>query len=176
MNTVLNPVSGLLGYIYRVSGNLSYDDIRGSKDAFRHLFVWSGVWQGAGWASIIYLSSLSGVPDELHEAAKIDGASRLRRVWSVDLPTIIPIICLQLIMRVGTLMSVGYQKAYLMQNNQNIDVSELISTYVYKRGIQENNMSFGTAIGLLNSAINMALVYTANYVTNALSDGELGLF
>ena len=176
LNTVLNPVSGLLGYIYRVSGNLSYDDIRGSKDAFRHLFIWSGVWQGAGWGSIIYLSSLSGVPDELHEAAKIDGASRLRRVWSVDLPTLIPIICLQLIMRVGGLMSVGYQKAYLMQNNQNIDVSELISTYVYKAGIQANNMSFGSAIGLLNSAINMGLVYLANYVTNALSDGELGLF
>lgn len=176
LNTILNPVSGFLGYINRITGNLAYEDIRGSKDTFRHLFVWSGVWQGAGWSSIIYLSSLSGVPDELHEAAKIDGASRLRRVWSVDLPTIIPIICLQLIMRVGSLMSVGYQKAYLMQNTQNLDVSELISTYVYKRGIQQNNLSFGSAIGLLNSAINMGLVYLANFVTNALSDNELGLF
>ena len=176
LNTVLNPVSGLLGYIYRITNSEIYEDIRGSKDAFRHLFVWSGVWQGAGWSSIIYLSSLSGVPDELHEAAKIDGASRLRRVWSVDLPTITPIICLQLILRVGTLMSVGYQKAYLMQNEQNMDVAEIISTYVYKKGIQQNNMSFGTAIGLLNSAINMSLVYLANFVTNALSDNELGLF
>ena len=176
LNTILNPVSGFLGYINRVAGNLAYEDIRGSKDTFRHLYVWSGVWQGAGWSSIIYLSSLSGVPDELHEAAKIDGASRLRRVWSVDIPTLIPIICLQLIMRVGALMSVGYQKAYLMQNTQNLDVSELISTYVYKRGIMNNNMSFGSAVGLLNSVINMGLVYLANFVTNALSDNELGLF
>lgn len=176
LNTILNPVSGFLGYINRATGNLNYEDIRGSKDTFRHLFVWSGIWQGMGWSSIIYLSSLSGVSDDLHEAAKIDGASRVRRIFAVDLPCIIPIICLQLIMRVGGIMSVGYQKAYLMQNTQNIDVSELISTYVYKRGIMQNNMSFGSAIGLLNSVINMGLVYLANFVTNALSDNELGLF
>ena len=176
LNTVLNPVSGFLGAIYRLLGVSGYDDIRGSKDAFRHLYVWSGIWQGAGWSAILYVSALSGVPDELHEAAKLDGASRLRRVWSIDLPTILPTICLMLIMRFGSIMSVGYQKAYLMQNSMNIDTSEIISTYVYKQGIAKNNMSFGSAIGLLNSVINMALVFTVNAITNALSDNELGLF
>lgn len=176
LNTVLNPVSGLLGAFYRLFGIIGADDIRGSKDAFIHLYVWSGVWQSTGWSAILYVSALSGVPDELHEAAKLDGASRLRRVWSIDLPTILPTICLMLIMRFGSIMSVGYQKAYLMQNQMNIDASEIISTYVYKQGIAKNNMSFGTAIGLLNSVINMVLVFAVNAITNALSDNELGLF
>lgn len=176
LNTVLNPVSGMLGALYNLLGITGVDDIRGSKEAFRHLYVWSGVWQGMGWSSIMYLSALSSVPEELHEAAKLDGASRLRRVWSVDIPTILPTICLMLILRFGSVMSVGYQKAYLMQNKMNLQTSEIISTYVYKQGIQQNNMSFGTAIGLLNSVINMALVFLVNAITNWLSDNELGLF
>lgn len=176
LQSVLNPVSGMLGSIYRMLGIKGVDDIRGSKDAFRHLYVWSGIWQTAGWSSIIYLSALSGVPDELHEAAKLDGASRLRRVWSVDLPTILPTIALMLIMRFGSIMSVGYQKAYLMQNQMNKETAEIISVYVYTQGIQKGDMSFGTAIGLLNSVINMALVFLVNAITNALSDNELGLF
>ena len=176
LNTVLNPVTGFLGQIYKFFGVVGGADIRGSKEAFRHLYVWSGVWQGMGWSSIMYLSALSAVPDELHEAAKLDGASRLRRVWSVDLPTILPTICLMLIMRFGGIMSVGYQKAFLMQNPMNFETSEIISTYVYKQGIQKNNMSFGSAVGLLNSIINMILVFTVNAITNALSDNELGLF
>ena len=176
LNTVLNPVSGFLGYVYKALGILSYDDIRGSKTAFRHLYIWSGVWQSAGWSTIMYVSALSAVPEELHEAAKLDGASRLRRVWAVDLPTIMPTVAIMLIMRFGGVMSVGYQKAYLMQNNMNIDVSELISTYVYKTGIRGGNMSFGTAIGLLNSVINTVIVFIVNWVTNVLTDNEMGLF
>lgn len=176
LNTVLNPVSGFIGYFNRIMGNVSYDDIRGSKTAFRHLFIWSGIWQSAGWSTIIYVSALSGVPEELHEAAKIDGASRLRRVFSVDFPTILPTVALMLIMRFGSVMSVGYQKAYLMQNATNIAVSEIISTYVYKKGIQSGDMSFGTAVGLLEAVINMILVFLVNWVTNILSDNEMGLF
>ena len=176
LNTVLNPVSGFIGYINKAMGVTDYLDIRGSKEAFRHLYTWSGIWQSTGWSTIIYVSALSGVPDELHEAAKIDGASRLRRVFSVDFPTILPTVALLLIMRFGSIMSVGYQKAYLMQNGMNIDVSELISTYVYKQGIKNGNMSFGTAIGLLNSVINTGLVFLVNWITNLLSDNELGMF
>ena len=174
--SVLNPVSGFVGYFNRITGNTDYDDIRGSVDAFRHLYVWSGVWKGIGWSSIIYLSALSGVPEELHEAAKLDGASRLRRVSAIDIPTIMPTIVLLLIMEVGGIMSVGYQKAYLMQNTQNKEVSELISTYVYTKGIQSGNNSFGSAVGLLNSLINTGMVFLANWVANALTDGEMGLF
>ena len=174
--STLHPVAGMLGAIYRMLDVESYIDIRYAKETFRHLYVWSGVWQGMGWSSILYVSALSGVPEELHEAAKLDGASRLHRVWYIDIPTILPTICIMLIMRCGSLLSVGYQKAYLMQNSMNIDTSEIISTYVYKQGIAKNNMSFGTAIGLLNSVINMALVFLVNAITNALSDNELGLF
>lgn len=176
LNTILNPVSGLLGFVYRQLNIYSYDDIRGSKEAFRHLYVWSGIWQGMGWSSIMYVSALSAVPEELHEAAKLDGASRLRRVFAIDLPTILPTIAIMLIMRFGSVMSVGYQKAYLMQNDMNMEVSELISTYVYKQGIQKANMSFGSAVGLMQSVINTILVFTVNWVTNLLTDGEMGLF
>ncbi len=176
LQTVLDPVSGFIGYINRAIGSDSYADIRGSKEAFRHLYFWSGIWQSAGWSSIIYVSALSGVPEELHEAAKIDGASRLRRVFSVDLPTILPTVALMLIMRFGSIMSVGYQKAYLMQNRSNIAVSELISTYVYKQGLQKGDMSFGTAVDLLNSVINVMLVFLVNWVANVLTDNEMGLF
>ena len=176
LNTVLNPISGVPGAISRLFGWNYMDDIRGSKTAFRHLYVWSGVWQSMGWSSIIYVSALTAVPDDLHEAAKLDGASRLRRVWSVDLPTILPTIAIMLIMRFGSVMSVGYQKAYLMQNSMNIDVSEIISTYVYKTGLRNGNMSFGSAVGLLQSVINMVLVFTVNWVTNLLTNNEMGLF
>ncbi len=176
LQTVLDPVSGLIGYFNRLMGNTSYDDIRGSKEAFRHLYIWSGIWQTAGWSTIIYVSALSGVSEDLHEAAKIDGASRLRRVFSVDFPTILPTVALMLIMRFGSVMSVGYQKAYLMQNSSNIAVSELISTYVYKQGLRKGEMSFGTAVGLLNSVINVTLVFLVNWVTNILTDNEMGLF
>ncbi len=176
LNTILNPVSGLIGFFNQLMGNTQIVDVRASPTAFRHLYTWSGIWQTAGWSTIIYVSALSGVPEELHEAAKIDGASRLRRVFSVDFPTILPTVALMLIMRFGSVMSVGYQKAYLMQNNSNIAVSEIISTYVYRKGIREGDMSFGTAVGLLNSVINMILVFLVNWVTNVLSDNEMGLF
>lgn len=176
LNTVLNPVSGFLGYINKAFGNLAYEDIRGSKEAFRHLYIWSGIWQGTGWSTIIYVSALSGVSEDLHEAAKLDGASRLRRVWNVDLPAIMPTIAIMLIMRFGSVMSVGYQKAYLMQNGMNIETSEIISTYVYKQGIRSGNMSFGSAVGLLQSVINTILVFLVNWITNLLTDNEMGLF
>lgn len=176
INTVLNPVSGFVGYINRITGNLAYEDIRGNKYAFRHLYVWSGIWQQCGYSSILYLSALSAVPDELHEAAKIDGASRLRRVFAIDLPTLMPLVALKLIMQFGGIMSVGWQKAFLMQNDMNADTSELISTYVYKNGIRAGAMSFGTAVGLLQSVINTTLVFIVNWVANVLTDNEMGLF
>ncbi len=176
LNTVLNPISGFLGYFYRTLGVVNYTDIRGDKNAFRHLYVWSDIWQNAGWDAIIYVSALSAVSDDLHEAAKIDGASRLRRVFSVDFPAILPTVALLLIMRFGGIMSVGYQKAYLMQNELNHETSEIISTFVYKRGIRMGNTSFGTAIGLMQSAINAFLVFFVNWIANLLSDNELGMF
>ena len=176
LNTVLNPVTGFLGYINRAFGNLAYEDIRASKTAFRHLYIWSGIWQGAGWGTIMYVSALGSVSEELHEAAKLDGATRLRRVFAVDLPAIMPIVAINLIFTFGGIMSVGYEKAFLMQNQRNMDVSELISTYVYKQGIRNGNPSFGSAVGLLNNVINTILIVIVNWITNALTDNEMGLF
>ena len=176
INTVLNPVTGFMAYFIRLFNIEGYVDIRGSKEAFRHLYVWTGEWQGVGWGSIIYVSALSAVPTELHEAAKIDGASRLRRVWSVDLPTIIPMMALLFIMSSGSILSVGYQKAYLMGNAMNHEVSEIISTYVYKHGIRAGDASFGSAVGLLQSVINTALVFFVNWIADLLSDGEYAMF
>ena len=177
LNSLLDPMSGIPGAITRMSADGKYmSDIRGSASAFRHLYVWSGVWQSVGWNSIIYVSALAGVPEELHEAAKLDGASRLRRVWSVDLPTILPTVAIMLIMRFGTVMSVGYEKAWLMRNTGNVQTSEIISTYVYSSGLSANEFSYGTAVGLMNSVVNTAMVVLVNWITNRLSDNEMGLF
>ncbi len=151
-------------------------DIFNLKGSFRHLFVWSGVWQNMGWSTIVYVAALSGVSQELHEAAKIDGASRFRRVLSVDLPAILPTVSIMLIMRFGSIMSVGYEKVYLMQGTLKKDVSEVISTHVYKAGISSGKFSYGTAIGLMNSAINTGMVILVNLIAGWLSDGEAGLF
>ena len=176
INTVLNPVTGFMAYFIRIFDMKDYVDIRGSKDAFRHLYVWTGEWQGLGWSSILYVSTLSSVPAELHEAAKIDGASRLRRVWSVDLPTLLPLMALQFILSSGGILSVGYQKVYLMQNAMNHEVSEVISTYVYKNGIRAGDASFGSAVGLLQTLISTCLVFFVNWIADLLSDGEYGVF
>ena len=177
INQILNPVCGVVGTFYHMFGGIGVaPDIRASAGAFRHLFVWSGVWQQMGWSTIIYVAALSGVSSELHEAAELDGASRWKRVLNVDLPAILPTVSIMLIMRFGSIMSVGYEKVYLMQQTQNIDVSEVLSTHIYKTGLAAGKNSYGTAIGLLNSAINSAMVIGVNLITSWLTDGEQGLF
>ena len=176
MNRIFDPYTGIWGLIQRSMGNLTSPNLMEEPKAFIHLYVWSGVWQGMGWSAIIYVSALSGVPMELHEAARIDGASRWKRVLHVDLPAIMPTVCIMLIMRFGSILSVGFEKVYLMQTNGNINQSEVISTYVYKHGIGKNNLSYGTAVGLMNAVVNTSMVVFVNWITNKLSDGEAGLF
>lgn len=175
LNQVLNPFGGLMGTVCKLMG-LPSVDVRAIPEAFIHLYVWSGVWQNMGWNTIIYLSALSSVSSELHEAAKLDGASRLKRVIHVDIPAILPMISLMLILRFGGIMSVGHEKVYLMQNSLNLKYSEVISTYVYKYGIGGNDMSYGTAVGLMNSVINTGMLLLVNWIANKLSDGEAGMF
>ncbi len=181
LNQIFNPVGGLWGNIQRLwceffGTNPNYTDIRSNPNAFRHLYVWSGIWANMGWSTILYIAALSAVSMELHEAARIDGANRWHRVLHVDIPTILPTVVVMLILRFGSIMSVGHEKVYLMQNTLNIDKSEVISTYVYKYGIGSNKLSYGTAIGLMNSVINCALVCLVNWIANIISDGEAGLF
>lgn len=176
LNQVFSPVGGIYPQIVKMLGVDRITDLRSDPDAFIHMYVWSGIWQGTGWSAILYVAALSGVSTELHEAAKLDGASRWQRVIHVDIPAILPTICMQLILRCGSILSVGYEKVYLMQYPQNKDVSEVISTYVYKAGIGQGDLSFGTAVGLMNTVINTSLVLLVNWITDKLSDGENSLF
>ena len=176
INQIFNPISGVLGAIQEIFDVNIYGDIRSSSTAFRHLYVWSGIWQNMGWSSIIYVAALGAVSPELHEAAKIDGASRFKRIIHVDIPAIMPTICIMLILRCSSIMSVGFEKVFLMQNSLNLSTAEVISTYVYKSGIGENQLSYGTAVGLMNSVINTFMVILVNYITNKMSDKEAGLF
>ncbi|GHU78900.1 sugar ABC transporter permease [Clostridia bacterium] len=141
---------------------------------FRPLYVGSGIWQSMGFNAIIYLAALAGVSPDLHEAAIVDGASKIKRIIHIDLPTIAPTIIVMLILAIGNLMSVGYEKAYLMQNGMNTSVSELISTYVYKAGLVNAQYSFATAVGLFNSVTNLILLSLANIVSRKTAD--IGLF
>lgn len=141
--------------------------------AFKHIYVWSGVWQNMGWSCIIYLAALSAVSSELHESAKIDGANRLKRIWYINLPTIKPTIVVLLIMSVGSLVGVGFEKAYLLQNDLNLGASEVISTYVYRRGLLNGNFSFSTAVGLFNTSINLILLVAANYTARKVNETSL---
>lgn len=177
MDQILNPVSGLIGTVYELLGYDGYPmDIRSKPEAFRHLYVWSGVWQNMGWDTIIYVSALSAVSADLHEAAEIDGANRWKRVLYVDIPSIMPTIAIMLILRCGSVMSVGYEKVYLMQNPLNLSTSEVISTFVYKVGLGKNQLSYATAIGLFNSVINCTMLLLVNWISKKASDGEHGLF
>ena len=139
---------------------------------FRNLYIWSGVWQGTGWGSIIYMAALSAVDPQLHEAAIVDGASRMERVFHIDLPSIIPTITITLILRFGSIMSIGFDKAFLMQNDTNMAASEVISTYVYKVGLRADSgmqFSYSTAINMFNSIINLIAICTVNTVSNRIN-------
>jgi len=172
MSVMFSPRSGLVNTML---GWLGVEPIyfMGEPRYFRHMYVWSGVWSGMGWGSIIYMAALAGVDPSLHEAAEMDGANKLQRVWHIDLPTIIPTMSIMLIMSFGKVMSVGYEKVFLMQNSLNMNVSEVISTYVYKMGILNNMKSYSTAIGMFNNVINFAMVITMNKIVKKLSGSGL---
>ncbi len=145
-----------------------------AKDAlFNEFYVWSGVWQSTGYSAVIYIAALSGVSPELYEAASIDGASRLQRVIHINLPALMPTIVVMLIMTVGGLMNLSFEKVLLMQTDTNISVAEVISTYVYKLGIQKGQYSLSSAVGLFNNVINLALLWSVNAISRKISDNSL---
>ncbi len=140
---------------------------------FRNMFVFSNVWQTTGWGSIIYLAALSGVDPGLHEAATIDGASKLKRIYHIDFPHIIPTAAVLLILNSGRVMSLGFEKAYLMQTSLNMDVSEILSTYIYKKGLLDIDYSYSAAVGLFNNVINLILLLSVNYVSKKITKSGL---
>ena len=174
MMSIFNARIGLYATLSRMLTGQYPNDIFSSVSAFSHLYVWSNVWQSLGWNAIIYIAALSGVDMQLHEAAQIDGASRFQRVVHIDLMCILPTASILLILSAGNIMSVGFEKVYLMQNNINLRASEIISTYVYKVGLTGNaDYSYSTAIGLFNSVVNMAMLVLVNAITRKLSSSSL---
>lgn len=140
---------------------------------YRKIYVASDIWQGVGWGSIIYLSALSGVDAQLYEAASLDGAGRFQKLWNVTLPGIMPTIITMLILRIGQMMSIGYEKTILLYTPATYDTADIISSYTYRVGLLEQSWSYSTAIGLFNSVINLILLLLANKLSRKLADTSL---
>ncbi len=173
---IFHPMVGVYGrFVKALTGEMPAD-LFANPNAFPHLYVWSGVWQGFGYNSIIYIAALTNVSAELHEAAQVDGASRFQRVLHIDIPALLPTIIIMLILRTGSIMSIGFEKTYLMQNNLNLSRSEIISTFVYKKGLGAgvaNDYSYSTAIGMFNSVVNLILITCVNGISRRVSETSL---
>jgi putative aldouronate transport system permease protein len=169
---LLSPGSGVFGAICNALG-FEAPNLMGSAGAFKHLYVWTDVWQHAGWDSIIFLAALAGVDPSLYEAATVDGATALQKIRHVDIPMLMPTAVIMLIMRMGNLMNLGFEKVYLMQNDLNLSSSEVISTYVYKIGVINTQYSYSAAINLFSTIVNFVLLITVNEISKRLSENSL---
>lgn len=168
----LSPSSGvipkLLGYIGVQTG-----DLMGKASAFSSIYVWTEAWQHVGWDSIMYIAALSAVDPQLYEAAVVDGANKWQKMRSIDIPLLMPTAVVLFILRAGSVMSVGFEKVYLLQNDLNISASEIISTYVYKMGLKSNQYSYSAAIGLFNNVVNFILLLSVNFIAGKMGDTSL---
>ena len=166
------PDTGILNVIRGFFG-LESVNFLAKPEWFKSIYVWTGVWQGMGWSSIIYISALAGVDYEMHEAAIVDGATKIQRMIHVDLPSIKPTILMLLILQMGSIMNVGFEKVYLLQNTLNKSAASVIATYVYEVGLINSDYGYSTAVGLFNSLINLALVVTANQLSKRFAGESL---
>lgn len=172
MMILLSPSTGIVGNVSKLL-NRQAPNVMGEPSWLSTIYVWSGVWQSSGWDSIIYLAALSAVDPTLYEAATVDGAGKFRKLLHIDIPMLLPTACILLILRAGNIMNVGFEKVYLMQNDLNLSVSEVIHTYVYKLGVQNAQYSISAAVSLFNNVINCALLVLINQVTRRLSENSL---
>lgn len=168
----VSPTSGIINKFITMLGGEPVAFLQ-EPGLFKWVYVLSGVWQEMGWGSIIYFATLSGVDKSLIEAAEMDGASRLQKIWYINLPVLVPTIIVLLILNCGSLLGVGYEKVYLLQNATNVSASEVISTYVYKVGLEQSDFSFGTAAGLFNSVVNSIILIAANAISNRATQTSL---
>jgi len=171
---LLDPRTGLLNNFLALFG-VEPLDLLGNPDYFRHIYVWSGAWQNLGFAAIIYLATLSSIDPQLHEAAVVDGASRIKRMWHIDLPGIMPVAVILLILNIGSILSIGFEKVLLMQNSLNLSASEVIDTYVYKVGLAAPlpQFSYAAAIGLFRSVVGLILLVLANQIARKFAKSSL---
>ncbi|MGI5899693.1 MAG: ABC transporter permease [Christensenellales bacterium] len=166
------PGTGMVNHLIVALGGPDLDFF-GSASAFKHLYVLSDVWKNVGWGSIIYIAALTNIDPTLYESARCDGANQIHLLLHIDIPSIMPTIITLLILNAGSLMSVGYEKAFLMQTPLNTSTSEIISTYVYKVGLQDAQYSFSTAVNVFNSVINCILLITVNRIARSLGETSL---
>lgn len=169
---LFSPRSGIVNNAIQLAGG---DPIffLGDPGWFRPLYIGSDIWQNAGFSMIIYLAALTAVDPSLHEAAKVDGANKFRRVWHIDLPSILPVITILFILAIGSIFNLGFEKIYLMQTPLNLPASEVINTYVYKAGLQQAQFSYSAAIGLFNSVLNLVLLLVFNGVAKKANQSSL---
>lgn len=170
----LDPALGLFNAIRTAFGKDSLN-FMGESSYFKHIYVWSALWQNTGYNAIIYLAALTGINPELYEAAKVDGVNKFQKIWYVDLPCIKNTIIIMFIMNMGFIMSLGFEKAFLMQNPLNLQSAEIMSTYVYKMGLINSDFSYSTAIDMVNSVINIILILTFNHLAK-MKNKEGGLW
>lgn len=173
LQQLVHPQFGIINNFMKMMGLGNIMNIMADPGLFKSVFVWSGIWQFTGYSSIMYIAVLSGVDPTLHEAAVVDGATRLKRILYIDLPMIIPTATILLILNVGQIMNVGFEKVFLMQNTMNQSSSDVISTFVYRRGLEGAQFSFAAAVGLFNSVINMILLVIVNQIARKLGDTSL---
>lgn len=169
---LLSPRTGVVNLMIKALGREPIFFL-GDPKYFSHIYVWSGIWQGIGWSSIIYIAALSGVIPDLYEAAEIDGASILQKIIHIDIPCIKPTIVILLILSTGSILSVGFEKVYLMQNSLNLNTSEVISTYTYKMGLINARYDYGAAIGLLNNGVNAIILFIVNMISRRVGSSSL---
>lgn len=168
----LSPSGGIVNKILEAVGGTRMAFIQ-DPSAFKWIYVLSGLWQNVGWDAVIYFAALSSVDPQLLEAAEIDGANRIQRIFNVHLPALVPTIVVLFILQCGSVLNVGYEKVYLLQNPTNISGSEVISTYVYKIGLEKNDFSFSTATGLFNSVVNCAILVLVNGISRRVGENSL---
>ena len=168
----LSPSSGAINKFIEFFGGKPVS-FMASAPMFKWIYVISGIWQGVGWSSIIFTAALAGVDRSLLEAADIDGATRIQKIWYVNVPVLIPTIVIMLILQCGSLLSVGYEKVYLLQNDFNMTAAEVISTYTYKVGLEQADFAFSTAVGVLNSVVNSIILIIVNAISRRVSETAL---
>ena len=168
----LSPSSGLFANLFKLFG-AQFPNLMASAANFKHVYVWSDIWQHLGWDSIIYLAAHAGIDPTYYEAATVDGATTLQKIRYIDIPMILPTAMVLLILRAGSILGIGFEKVFLLQNVQNIMSSEIISTYVYKMGMQSMQYSLSTAIGLFNTVVNVIVLLLVNLISKKFTDNSL---
>ena len=168
----LSPSSGIIPKLCAMAG-VQTGDLMGSAKAFSSIYVWTEVWQHVGWDSIMYIAALSAIDPQLYEAAEVDGANKWQKIWAIDIPMLVPTMITLFILRCGSILGVGFEKVYLLQNDLNISNSEIISTYLYKMGLKSNQYSYSAAIGLFNNVVNFVILVLVNGISKRISETSL---